>query len=199
MLQALDGTEQKIQEQWLKFMLERVGHNNLPRLLEYYESIGWISVDVVDGLLSLSENQKVKYDGPAWTLSPEEHRTSFIFIEKLLGRQVDISIHTIHSAQTGTIVPQEIRDKPRESYLKAYQLEKEDMEFTIKRREVTIDNLEQELEKKDMEIIELKERSVELERLYKECQMELRKNKVYCEILEENIRLRSAGSSGKNK
>ncbi len=199
MLQILDDTTGSTQQQWLKFMLERVGHNNLPQLLEYYESIGWISIDVTDRLLSLAENEKIRYKGPTWTLSPQEHRTSMLFIEKLQGRQVDIPTTCLFSPARANPEPDGMSVKPRESYLEAHRMEKIDMEFTIQRREVTIKNLERELEKKDLELIKLKERIEELEILYQESQTELGKHRMYREILEENIRLRRAGFSVKCK
>ncbi len=195
MLQILDETTRNTQQLWLKFLLERVGHNNLPWLLEYYESIGWISIDVADRLLAIAEAEKVRYNGPTWTLSPEEHRTSMLFIERLLGRQVDISLLPISPPARASIVHTTI--KPREGYLEAHQQEKKDLEFAVQRREVTIKNLEQELEKRDVEIGKLKERLKELEGQNDEFLNELKKNRVYREILEENLRLRKAAFSGK--
>ncbi len=187
MLQILDDTTGSTQQQWLKFMLERVGHNNLLPLLEYYESIGWISIDVTDRLLLLAENEKIRYKGPTWTLSPQEHRTSMLFIEKLQGRQVDIPPMSVSSPARANVETGGIT------------VEKIDMEFTIQRREVTIKNLEQELENRDVEISKLKERLKELEGLYEESQIELKKNRVYREILEENVRLRKVEFPGRTK
>ena len=87
--------------------------------------------------------------------------------------------------------------KPRESHLNAEINEKEDMTLAVQRREVTIKNLEQELEKKDIEIGKLKERIQELETQFGECQMEVKKNRIYREILEENVRLKKAGFPGR--
>ena len=192
MLQVIEDTTRNTQQQWLKFMLERVGHNNLSQLLEYYQGIGWISIDVADRLLLLAENEKVRYEGPGWTMSPEEHRTSLQFIERIMGRCVDISVLSIPSIPARAIISQKTKDKPREGYIESYQLEKENMEFAIQRREVTIDNLEQELEKRDIEMVKLKDKLLQLEKLYEECQIELKKNMVYREILEENVRLKKA-------
>src|SRR3989304_4295549 len=126
MLQVIEDTTRNTQQQWLKFMLERVGHNNLSQLLEYYQGIGWISFDVADRLLSLAENEKVRYEGPGWILSPEEHRTSLQFIERIMGRCVDISVLPIPSTPARAIISQR-KDKPREGYIESYQLEKENM------------------------------------------------------------------------
>ena len=189
MLQILDDTTKNLQQNWLKFMLERVGHNNLPQLLEYYENIGWISIDVADSLQALANEEKNLYCGPSWTLSPEEHRISLQYIEKLQGRHIEVPDLSISSKNANIIKADR---KPRESYLEANKLEKEDLEFTINRREVTISNLESELEKKDEELGKLRDKIKELESLHEEGQTELKKNRVYREILEENTKLRKA-------
>lgn len=179
-------------------MLKRVGHNHLQSLLDYYEDIGWISLDVADRLLALAEKENQRFNGPTWTLSPEEHRVSMLFIEKLLGRQVDISPLSVSAV--GRASPEPLNrtvDKPRESYLNAHSREKDDLESAVKRRDVTIKNLEQELEKSEIEIGKLKERIQELEEQFSECQMEVKKSRMYREILEENIRLKKASFPGR--
>ena len=176
-------------------MLERVGHNNLSQLLEYYQNISWISIDVADSLLALADAEKIRYCGPSWTLSPEEHRMSLQFIEKLQGKQIEVP-HINVSPRKANII--NVDRKPRESYLEANKLIKDDMEFTIQRREVTIKNLEDELEKKDEELGRLKEKIKEVEGLYEESQTELKKNRMYMEILEENLKLRKAEISKKH-
>ena len=189
MEQELEYSEEKILSQWLKFMLERVGHNNLPRLLDHYENLGWISMDVSDRLVDLAETQKQRYAGPSWTLSAEEHRISMLYIEKLQGKPVEISLlSTI--AQTKARPLQTERARPRESYIESHRLEKNELEFAVQRREVTINNLEAELEKKDLEVGKLKEIIQELEYQLNEKQDEIKKNRIYRGILEENIRLK---------
>ena len=88
MLQELDDSTKYLQRKWLLFMLERVGHNNLPRLLDYYESLGWISGGVAKKLFELANKEK-RYNGPTWTLSAQEHGKSMIFIEGISGRHID--------------------------------------------------------------------------------------------------------------
>lgn len=169
-------------------MLERVGNNNLSRLLDYYINIGWISTSVADSLLMLAENEKHRYEGSTWTLSPEEHSICMLFIEKLMGKKVDI--FSVPKPGKARLEPEKREKKPTEGYLEAHLREKGNLEFAINRHEVTIKNLEQELEKKDVEIQRLKEATVELEKSLKEYQNEINKNRVYKEILEENIKLR---------
>lgn len=189
MEQEIEYSEEKTLSQWLMFMLERVGHNNLPRLLDYYENLGWISMDVSDRLVDLAETQKQRYVGPSWTLSAEEHRISMLYIEKLQGKPVEISLlSTI--AQTKAKPFQNERATPRESYIESHRLEKNELEFAVQRREVTINNLEAELEKKDLEMSKLKEIIQELEYQLNEKQDEIKKNRIYRGVLEENIRLR---------
>lgn len=184
-----EDTNEKILEQWLRFMLERVGHNNLPLLLDHYEDIGWISSNVSDKLIELAESQKQRYVGPSWTLSAEEHRVSMLFIEKLQGKPVEISV-------LSTIAPikaklqQNERAAPREGYIESHRLEKEDLEFAVQRREVTIRNLEVEIEKKDVEISKLKENIQELEYQLNESRDEVKNHRIYRGVLEENIRLK---------
>lgn len=177
-------------------MLERVGHNNLPRLLDYYEGIGWISENVSNRLLELADEEK-RYIGPSWTLSAEEHRKSMLFIEKISGKEIDDSL-LISAPGRASLEPADAEKiRPRAGYLEAYSRRKGELEVTIQRREVTIKNLEQELEKKDAEMGKLKEKTQELEGQLAGCRMEVKKNLIYREILEENIRLKK-GSLNKN-
>lgn len=193
MLQTLDDTTIKTQQLWLQFMLMRVGHNYLPSLLEYYESIGWISTEASERLLALAENEKPLHEGPSWTLSPEEHRVSMLFIEKLMGKQVELPV--LPPLQRKANLGQKDRSpEARNGYLEVHQKEKEDLEFTLHRREITIRNLEQELEKRDTEIGKLKTMIHELEKQNDEYLNELKKNRIYREVLDENIRLRKADS-----
>ena len=189
MEQEIEYTEEKTLGKWLMFMLERVGHNNLSRLLDYYENLGWISMDVSEKLFELAETQKQRYVGPSWTLSAEEHRISMLYIEKLQGKPVEISLlSTIAPAKAKPL--QTERETPRESYIESHRLEKNEFEFAVQRREVTINNLEAELEKKDIEIGKLKEIIQELEYQLNEYLDEIKTNRIFKGILEENIRLK---------
>ena len=189
MEQEIEHNEEKTLGQWLMFMLERVGHNNLSRLLDHYENLGWISMDVSDKLVELAETQKQRYVGPSWTLSAEEHRISMLYIEKLQGKPVEISLlSTIAPTKAKPLQPE--RETVRESYIESHRLEKNELEFAVQRREVTINNLEAELEKKDIEIGKLKEIIQELKYQVNEYLDEIKKNRIYKGVLEENIRLK---------
>src|SRR3972149_2886482 len=175
-------------------MLKRGGHKHFPRLLEYYESIGWISTDASERLFALAENEKPLHEGPSWTLSPEEHRVSMLFIEKLMGKQVKLPVLPALQRRAN-FGQKDRRPETRNGHLEAHQKEKEDLELTLHRHEIAIKNLEQELEKRDTEIGKLKAIIQELEKQNYEYQNELKKNRIYREVLDENIRLRKAAVS----
>ncbi len=192
MLEKLTDDSIEIQRNWLRFILERVGHNNLSRLIDYYKTIGWINASVGDGLLALSSQEK-RYRGTSWTLSAEEHRISMLYIEKLKGNKIDDSLLNVSQPGRAKIdIPINVEIKAKANFQPVHPVEKKKMEFMIHRREVTIDNLEQELEEKNVEIGGLKERISELEQELGECQKELMRNKIYMGILDQNTRLRKA-------
>ncbi len=191
MQQEMIEDRENILSQWLMFMLERVGHNNLPLLLDHYENLGWINKDVSYKLIELAETQKQRYEGPSWTLSAEDHRTSMRFIEKLQGKPVAISLI---SPNVRAKIQQVETTPPRESYLEAYKLEKDEHEFEVKRREVTIRNLEAELEKKDVEINDLKKIMQGLEYQLNESKEEIKQSRIFRRMLEENMSLKNIPS-----
>ncbi|NJD78095.1 MAG: hypothetical protein FIB08_13555 [Candidatus Methanoperedens sp.] len=192
MLEKLTDDSIETQLNWLRFILERVGHNNLSRLVDYYKDIGWINASVGDGLLALSSQEK-RYKGTSWTLSAEEHRISMLYIEKLKGKKVDDSLlNTSRPGRAKIDMPINVEIKPKASFQPVHPVEKKKMEFMIHRREVTIDNLEQELEEKDVEIGGLKERINELEQELDECRRELMRSKIFMGIFDQNTKLRQA-------
>ena len=189
MLEELTATSIETQRKWLKFLLERVGHNNLPKLLNYYTSIGWISESASIRLLEMANLEK-RYKGASWTLSAEEQRISRFFIEKLKGEDIEDSLLNVHipgKAKPDIEKKMEIRQPER-----IHPVEKKNMEISIHRREVTINNLEQELEEKYAEIDNLKEKIRELETAFEENRKELRKNNMYRDLMDQNIRLKKA-------
>ncbi|MCX9074381.1 MAG: hypothetical protein OIN88_06940, partial [Candidatus Methanoperedens sp.] len=124
----------------------------------------------------------------------EEHRLSMLFIEKLKGKQLKLPAPP-PLQRRANFEQKDRRPEPRNGYLEAHQKEKEDLEFTLHRHEITIKNLEQELEKKNTEIGKLKAKNQELEMQNDKYQNELKKNRIFREVLEENIRLRKAAVS----
>ncbi len=78
---------------WLEFLVNRVGMSNLPDILDYYNKIGWISNKVVLKLLRLAKNLRIMINveeiKPRDKLTPSEHITSLLYIEKLANRPID--------------------------------------------------------------------------------------------------------------
>jgi len=73
----------------LEFLISKVGRKNLPDLLEYYESIGWIGKDARRHLLEIASGVSVK-EGTAtdWKLNPEDNLKALQFIQEIKGRPV---------------------------------------------------------------------------------------------------------------
>jgi len=187
MLEELEDNSIETQRKWIKFLLERVGHNNLPRLLNYYKSIGWISDPVAQRLLELASIEK-RYKGVSWTLSAQEQRISRLYIEKLKGHIIEESLLQIpFPGKARPDMEKKVEIRP-EQYL--HPVEKKKMEFNIHRRDVTISNLEKELDEKYTEIEALNERIRELEDELLESNKELMRNKIYMEIMDQNIRIK---------
>ena len=196
MLEELNDTSIEIQRKWLKFLLERVGHNHLPKLLNYYKSIGWISESAAERMLEIASIEK-RYKGISWTLSAEEQRISRLYIEKLKGREIEDSLLDVpFPRKARPDIEQRIEIRQTE-YM--HPVEKQKMEVRIHRREVTINNLEQELEENYEEIGKLKERIMELEKALDENVKELKRNKIYMEIMDQNIRLKKIDHKLYNK
>jgi uncharacterized coiled-coil protein SlyX len=189
MLEELDDNSIETQRKWIKFLLERVGHNNLPRLLNYYKSIGWISDPVADRLLELAGIEK-RYKGASWTLSAQEQRISRLYIEKLKGHNIEDSLLQVpFPGKARPDVEKKIEIRPAD-YM--HPVEKKKMEFNIHRREITISNLEKELDEKYTEIETLNERIRALEDELLESNKESMRNKIYMELMDQNIRIKKA-------
>jgi len=187
MLEELGDNSIETQRKWIKFLLERVGHNNLLRLLNYYKSIGWISDPVAQRLLELASIEK-RYKGISWTLSAQEQRISRLYIEKLEGRIIEDSLLQVQlPGKAKPYVEKKIEIRPAE-YM--HPVEKKKMEFNIHRREVTISNLEEELDEKYSQIEKLNFRISELEKELLKSNKELMRNKIYMEIMDQNIRIK---------
>ncbi len=74
---------------WIEFLMERVGRNNLMDALDYYVDIGWISEDVRSEIMAYARGIDYYVEKPTWRLLPEDHTKSLLFIEKLCGRKID--------------------------------------------------------------------------------------------------------------
>jgi flagellar protein FlaD len=74
---------------WIEFLLEKVGRNNLSEVLEYYIDIGWISEDVCEKMIAYANGIDYYVERPTWKLLPDDHTKSLMFIEQLKGRKLD--------------------------------------------------------------------------------------------------------------
>ncbi len=74
---------------WIEFLLEKVGRNNLAEILEYYIEIGWISEEVSLKMVTYANGIDYYVERPTWKLLPEDHAKSLMFIEQLTGKKID--------------------------------------------------------------------------------------------------------------
>ena len=73
----------------LDFLLDLVGPNNLPSILDYYVEIGWISENARLELLAYASGMEYYCEKADWKLSAEDHLKSLWFIENLCGVRFD--------------------------------------------------------------------------------------------------------------
>jgi archaellum component FlaD/FlaE len=79
----------KLCMEWLEFLMELVGRNNLPEILSYYEELGWITDKIRMELLQYADGIDFYMEKPDWKLTPDDHVKSIWFIESLAGIKVD--------------------------------------------------------------------------------------------------------------
>jgi archaellum component FlaD/FlaE len=84
-----NSSNMKLCMEWLEFLMELVGRNNLPDILSYYEELGWITEKVRMELLHYAEGIDFYMEKPDWKLTPDDHVKSIWFIESLAGMKVD--------------------------------------------------------------------------------------------------------------
>ena len=77
---------------WIEFLMERVGRNNLMDALDYYVDIGWINEEVRSKIMAYARGIDYYVEKPTWRLLPEDHTKSLLFIERLCGRKIDRNI-----------------------------------------------------------------------------------------------------------
>jgi len=72
---------------WIEFMIERVGHDGLEDLLNYYVDINWISDNVLFTVLRYAKGIKLYHESSDWRpvgyMNVQDHITSLLFIEAL--------------------------------------------------------------------------------------------------------------------
>jgi flagellar protein FlaD len=90
-LQSIDNRAETsiILLNWIEFLLEKVGRNNLSEVLEYYIDIGWISEEVCEKMIAYANGIDYYVERPTWKLLPDDHTKSLMFIEQLKGRKLD--------------------------------------------------------------------------------------------------------------
>ena len=74
---------------WVKFLMEKVGRNNLDNILEYYVEIRWISEEVCSMMANYAEGIDYYVEKSTWNL-PEVHAKSLLFIEQLRRQKKDM-------------------------------------------------------------------------------------------------------------
>ena len=77
---------------WIEFLLEKVGRNNLTEVLEYYIDIGWISEGICEKMIAYANGIDYYVERPTWKLLPDDHTKSLMFIEQLKGKKLDKSM-----------------------------------------------------------------------------------------------------------
>ena len=80
---------------WLQYLIDKCGRFNLSNILDYYVDIGWISQDAKINLIDYSQgiaedhkNGETKRK-EMYNLPSKYHIQSYIFIQKLKGRDFD--------------------------------------------------------------------------------------------------------------
>ncbi|WP_281176001.1 FlaD/FlaE family flagellar protein, partial [Thermococcus celericrescens] len=81
---------------WLGFLIDRVGIQNLERVLEFYYEIGWISEGVLNNLLHYAKGTRPHHRDPEWKpaekLTVQDHLISLLFIERLRGLRINRNV-----------------------------------------------------------------------------------------------------------
>lgn len=73
----------------IEFLISKIGRKNLPDLLEYYESIGWIGKDARKQLLEIASGVSVREGfSTDWKLSAADNLRVLQFIQEIRGRPI---------------------------------------------------------------------------------------------------------------
>ncbi|MDD5473800.1 MAG: FlaD/FlaE family flagellar protein [Candidatus Methanoperedens sp.] len=94
-LSFLDNTPETfiILVNWIKFLMEKVGRNNLEDMLDYYVEIGWISEKVSSVMAKYAEGIDYYIEKPKSDILPDVHTKSLLFIEMLKARKNRANYH----------------------------------------------------------------------------------------------------------
>jgi len=81
---------------WLQYLIDRCGHDNLSDILDYYVDVDWITddvkislIDYSNGITSESNSSSKASDKKVTNLPSKDHIQSFLFIQKLKGKEFD--------------------------------------------------------------------------------------------------------------
>lgn len=75
---------------WLEFLLDNYGPENTLDILEYYESIGWISSLVKEQMMKFTKMTGIMAPAQEYKIKPtiQDHIVTMLFIEKLNGGEI---------------------------------------------------------------------------------------------------------------
>ncbi|MCZ7356596.1 MAG: hypothetical protein O8C66_04915 [Candidatus Methanoperedens sp.] len=104
-LHFLDNTPETsiILLNWVKFLMERVGRNNLSDILEYYVEIGWISEEVSSKMADYANGIDYYVEKSTWNLL-EVHTKSLLFIEQLRRHKKDKKVFSLLKYKQGSTI-----------------------------------------------------------------------------------------------
>ncbi len=88
---------------WVKFLMEKVGRNNLDNILEYYVEIRWISEEVCSMMANYAEGIDYYVEKSTWNL-PEVHAKSLLFIEQLRRQKKDTRRSLLSAHRYGSTI-----------------------------------------------------------------------------------------------
>lgn len=83
---------------WLQYLVNRCGHDNLANVLDYYVEVDWITDDVKISLLEYStgitegknpKNDSNKSDEKSSNLHSKDHIQSYLYIQRLKGKKFE--------------------------------------------------------------------------------------------------------------
>lgn len=77
---------------WINFLLEKVGRNNIIEVIKYYIEIDWINEEVGSKMVDYTEGLDYYVEKPTWKLLPDDHVKSLMYIGLLTGQKIDKNI-----------------------------------------------------------------------------------------------------------
>ncbi|NPA74514.1 MAG: flagella protein [Euryarchaeota archaeon] len=84
---------------WLGYLLQYMDHEELAKLLTYYEKIGWLSKNVREKLTDIAQGITASGKG-TWQLPGRAHLTSLLFIAYLAGKEIPRELYEVNAYAT---------------------------------------------------------------------------------------------------